>query len=261
MSREYLALVEGRAGVAQRHDRRPPGPRPPPAHPPRRARRRRARGAHPLRGDRARCPPTPRARPAGDRPHAPDPRPFRRDQATRSRATPSTAAAGRHGLERQFLHAARLGFTHPVTGEGLASTPRCRADLATALERARKGGSLTATRADARQRAGRMDTFRIGGAPRDGQSSARISAPCGCRASAKGSVEPSSRRAEVLREARSPRRQPDRRRAHIDGRSEELIARGPPALPGRPGDRDPKGGLQPGADIPIGRPAAAADAD
>ena len=35
--------------------------------------------------------------------------------AIRSPATRSTAP-GRHGLERQFLHAARLAFAHPVTG-------------------------------------------------------------------------------------------------------------------------------------------------
>ena len=37
---------------------------------------------------------------------------------------PEYGAAGRHGLERQFLHAARLGFTHPVTGEALELRPR-----------------------------------------------------------------------------------------------------------------------------------------
>ncbi len=41
------------------------------------------------------------------------------------------------GLDRQFLHAARLDFTHPVTGEAVATTSPLPADLAEALERAR----------------------------------------------------------------------------------------------------------------------------
>lgn len=43
----------------------------------------------------------------------------------------------RHGLERQFLHSARLGFTHPFTGEGLELESELPEDLAGALERAR----------------------------------------------------------------------------------------------------------------------------
>jgi 23S rRNA pseudouridine1911/1915/1917 synthase len=46
---------------------------------------------------------------------------------------------GRHGLERQFLHASRLEFTHPVTGEKLEFTSELPDDLKTALERARAG--------------------------------------------------------------------------------------------------------------------------
>ena len=41
------------------------------------------------------------------------------------------------GLERQFLHACRLAFTHPVTGEGLGVESPLPPDLAAALERAR----------------------------------------------------------------------------------------------------------------------------
>lgn len=41
------------------------------------------------------------------------------------------------GLHRQFLHAARLAFTHPVTGEAIACESPLPADLAAALERAR----------------------------------------------------------------------------------------------------------------------------
>ena len=41
------------------------------------------------------------------------------------------------GLERQFLHAARLAFAHPVTGEPVEARSPLPADLAAALERAR----------------------------------------------------------------------------------------------------------------------------
>jgi 23S rRNA pseudouridine1911/1915/1917 synthase len=45
-------------------------------------------------------------------------------------------ARGRHGLERQFLHASRLGFTHPRTQERLEFTSELPADLRKALRRA-----------------------------------------------------------------------------------------------------------------------------
>jgi 23S rRNA pseudouridine1911/1915/1917 synthase len=41
------------------------------------------------------------------------------------------------GLERQFLHAARLAFTHPITGAEIDVSSPLPADLAAALERAR----------------------------------------------------------------------------------------------------------------------------
>jgi len=41
------------------------------------------------------------------------------------------------GLKRQFLHAARLGFTHPVTGERVAVESPLPDDLRAALERVR----------------------------------------------------------------------------------------------------------------------------
>ena len=47
--------------------------------------------------------------------------------------------AGRHNLERQFLHSARLRFDHPFTGEALAFDSELPEDLAAALERARGG--------------------------------------------------------------------------------------------------------------------------
>jgi 23S rRNA pseudouridine1911/1915/1917 synthase len=50
---------------------------------------------------------------------------------------PEYGSRGRHGLERQFLHASRLAFTHPRTEEALEFTSDLPADLRTALERAR----------------------------------------------------------------------------------------------------------------------------
>lgn len=45
--------------------------------------------------------------------------------------------AGVHGLSRQFLHSARLGFTHPFTGEAQELSSVLPDDLKTALTRAR----------------------------------------------------------------------------------------------------------------------------
>jgi 23S rRNA pseudouridine1911/1915/1917 synthase len=45
--------------------------------------------------------------------------------------------AGEYDLERQFLHAARLAFTHPVSGEAVEVSSPLPSDLAGALERAR----------------------------------------------------------------------------------------------------------------------------
>jgi 23S rRNA pseudouridine1911/1915/1917 synthase len=50
-------------------------------------------------------------------------------------------SGGRHGLGRQFLHAARLGFEHPGTGEEMRFESELPPDLAAALERARSGES------------------------------------------------------------------------------------------------------------------------
>jgi 23S rRNA pseudouridine1911/1915/1917 synthase len=46
---------------------------------------------------------------------------------------------GRHGLTRQFLHAAHLGFTHPRTGEEMSFSSDLPEDLQAALEHARGG--------------------------------------------------------------------------------------------------------------------------
>lgn len=50
---------------------------------------------------------------------------------------PRYGHAGRHGLERQFLHSARLAFRHPSTGEHLEFESELPADLAEGLGRAR----------------------------------------------------------------------------------------------------------------------------
>jgi 23S rRNA pseudouridine1911/1915/1917 synthase len=53
----------------------------------------------------------------------------------------ASGPAGAHplGLERQFLHAARLSLDHPITGERLVVESPLPADLAEALRRARDG--------------------------------------------------------------------------------------------------------------------------
>lgn len=51
---------------------------------------------------------------------------------------PEYGKAGRHGLKRQFLHAAHLELAHPATGEELAFDSPLPEDLAAALERARR---------------------------------------------------------------------------------------------------------------------------
>jgi 23S rRNA pseudouridine1911/1915/1917 synthase len=45
------------------------------------------------------------------------------------------------GLERQFLHATRLSFPHPFTGDRVEAGSPLPPDLAAALERARAGSS------------------------------------------------------------------------------------------------------------------------
>jgi 23S rRNA pseudouridine1911/1915/1917 synthase len=50
---------------------------------------------------------------------------------------PRYGETGRHGLRRQFLHSARLGFRHPITGEELELRSDLPEDLNAALERAR----------------------------------------------------------------------------------------------------------------------------
>jgi 23S rRNA pseudouridine1911/1915/1917 synthase len=50
---------------------------------------------------------------------------------------PTYGIEGDLGLERQFLHAARLAFPHPFTGEPVEVDSPLPADLQAALERAR----------------------------------------------------------------------------------------------------------------------------
>jgi 23S rRNA pseudouridine1911/1915/1917 synthase len=54
---------------------------------------------------------------------------------------PQYGRAGAFGLRRQFLHADRLGFTHPVTGEALDLRSSLPDDLTAALERAEEDGT------------------------------------------------------------------------------------------------------------------------
>lgn len=49
---------------------------------------------------------------------------------------PLYGEAGRYGLERQFLHAARLAFPHPITGERIDVRSELPQDLREALRRA-----------------------------------------------------------------------------------------------------------------------------
>jgi 23S rRNA pseudouridine1911/1915/1917 synthase len=53
---------------------------------------------------------------------------------------PEYGTRGRYGLGRQFLHASRLSFTHPRTGEWLEFTSELPVDLVAALARARTAG-------------------------------------------------------------------------------------------------------------------------
>ena len=147
ITREYLALVEGRPPARARDDRRAAGPRPARAdadlHRHRRSARRRSRTSRSSGAARAtRCcacrwRPAARTRSARTCWRSAIPWP----------ATPSTARAGRYGLERQFLHAARLAFEHPVDERGASSRssplpPTCRTPtLAQAALRPASGGS------------------------------------------------------------------------------------------------------------------------
>lgn len=51
---------------------------------------------------------------------------------------PEYGSAGRLGLERQFLHATRLAFAHPLSGERIEVSSPLPGDLQAALERAER---------------------------------------------------------------------------------------------------------------------------
>lgn len=53
---------------------------------------------------------------------------------------PEYGSAGLLGLERQFLHSARLAFEHPITGERVEVSSPLPDDLQDALERAEREG-------------------------------------------------------------------------------------------------------------------------
>lgn len=53
---------------------------------------------------------------------------------------PTYGVAGDLGLSRQFLHASRLSFVHPTTGEQVSIASELPADLSSALELARASG-------------------------------------------------------------------------------------------------------------------------
>jgi 23S rRNA pseudouridine1911/1915/1917 synthase len=57
---------------------------------------------------------------------------------------PQYGVRGRYGLARQFLHAQRLAFTHPVTGQALDLRSPLPGDLAAALALARGPGDAGA---------------------------------------------------------------------------------------------------------------------
>ena len=107
----------GTPAGAHGHDRGADRPRPARAHAHgRRRRRRRARRARTSRSSaRSR---TPRCCACDWRPGARTRSACTcRRSATRCAATPSTAPRGASGWQRQFLHATRLAFEHPLTGE------------------------------------------------------------------------------------------------------------------------------------------------
>ena len=116
VERDYLALVEGRLALAHGDDRRPDRPRPP------RARADGGRAAAAQREARTHfevvealpADTLVEARLETGRTHQ-----IRAHFAAIGHPVagdPRYGHAGRHGLERQFLHSARLGFTHPFSG-------------------------------------------------------------------------------------------------------------------------------------------------
>ena len=125
------------ARLAHRHDRRPDRPRLAPAPPDGGLRRRLARGAHPLHGARAAAARDLPGGPPGDRPHAPDPRPLRRDRppADRRRHLRRRRAATASGASS--CTPTGSPSTTPSAASGSSFESELPADLAAALEAAR----------------------------------------------------------------------------------------------------------------------------
>lgn len=59
---------------------------------------------------------------------------------------PRYGTAGRHGLERQFLHSAEIGFEHPLGGGRIELSSELPGDLAAALGRARSAAGAPSSR-------------------------------------------------------------------------------------------------------------------
>ena len=150
IDKRYLVLVRGRwrdekrdgpATAAQVLDARGRAARP-------RRRRHGPRSGHDVPAPASLARPRSAARAArggaADRAHASDPRApdasgisaRRRRQVRRLRVEPAAGAS--EGLKRMFLHAARLSFVHPATGEPMALESPLPPDLAAYRARARR---------------------------------------------------------------------------------------------------------------------------
>jgi 23S rRNA pseudouridine1911/1915/1917 synthase len=154
VEREYLALVLGRPPARTGTIDAPIGTRPPRPDPQLDRHGHAARGPHPLRHRARAARDDPAARAPGDRPHPPDPRAPGGHRPPRWSAIPEyggSSAGPDLGLQRQFLHATRLAFTHPVTGDAGRRHQPAAADLAEALDRAGRGGRLRAPAYTGRQ--------------------------------------------------------------------------------------------------------------
>ena len=120
--------VRGAGGGApagpHRDDRRPDRPPPQVPRPHVDRHRRAAGGAHPFR-DRAHAPAATLLRVVLDTGRTHQIRVHLAAIEHPVCGDPRYGTAGVYGLRRQFLHAARLAFTHPVTGEDIDVVPRC----------------------------------------------------------------------------------------------------------------------------------------
>jgi len=127
---------------------------------------RRAAGRDALRAGRAAGGREPAAPQARDGTHASDPRAPGRDRPPGARRSPVRRAGHTDRLRRQFLHAARLGFSHPPTATASSSRAICRltwrrrssapaARSSQALPQSRGGRAILREHRDRRDRRGR----------------------------------------------------------------------------------------------------------